>query len=481
MALRVSLPDEINPDEDWCIKVFIPGSLDYLRALRSVLTFMGHWYAWQRDDDKQGTLAARRWRQSDEKTVAALLAGEMCSGETSPITAETIVQAGIVIEGEEMGQVVTNWYIDEETGEFVVEFGPCCQKRFGMVAAPGGTFVDEQGEPPAEPDNPPTGEYSPCGKSKALYDVWVAVIDACLDAAGNASTPWALVNDLGVQFPSISFGRTALLTAYTAALSVVAQGLASETEDPDLLGQVLCSGQTYFEEGFAGCTYDQYRDWTKMVGALANKYFDVNTYPTAFGNMASVWFYSAQAIGDADAKDITTGAIDNGLDCCAVNYNPATDEDWYVDMDFTLNRFQFAPVSGNATYVAGSGWEGSEVNNGSYISIESSQLGDTAVSQLNFIRIEYTMVNGDGTSSGELSVTGENPAWEIPLSAFEAGGGVVQLQDPGGLALFAISGGDRKWTITLDVNENGQVKTVIKRIVMAGSGEKLVDDTPYSP
>ena len=145
MALRVALPENINPDEDMCIKVFIPADPEYLTALRSMLTYLGKWYAWERDPLKRGKDAAKRWVRADLKTIAALQRGDFCDGETVPLTNSQIVKACggvVVIEGED-DMAITKVWIDYDTSELVVESGQCCAERFPLAGLVQTAIVQE--------------------------------------------------------------------------------------------------------------------------------------------------------------------------------------------------------------------------------------------------------------------------------------------------------------------------------------------------
>lgn len=58
------LPENIEPDDDWCFVVHCPKDEGYRRALFGAIERLGYWWAWERDPLKQGKDAANRWRES---------------------------------------------------------------------------------------------------------------------------------------------------------------------------------------------------------------------------------------------------------------------------------------------------------------------------------------------------------------------------------------------------------------------------------
>ena len=57
------LPDgEAFTEEMACALVFYPDKKEYRQALGGSLGYLSTWLAWERDDDKRGSDAAREWK-----------------------------------------------------------------------------------------------------------------------------------------------------------------------------------------------------------------------------------------------------------------------------------------------------------------------------------------------------------------------------------------------------------------------------------
>lgn len=76
------LPDNIRPDEDWCLVVHVPKDEAYRRALRGTIERLGYWWAWERDEGRNGKEAAQRWRESMDRTLTTWEKyGDLCDME----------------------------------------------------------------------------------------------------------------------------------------------------------------------------------------------------------------------------------------------------------------------------------------------------------------------------------------------------------------------------------------------------------------
>lgn len=239
-------------------------------------------------------------------------------------SANDICGGGIVIIGEgDMGQVVTDVWVDFAANQLVVEYGPCCIKRYYLPEIAGDEFGGGDADLPDEPDYPEeTADYSRCAKATSIWGVWVDCVDIILDAAQGLTAPWNVTGLLQAAYPSLNFGATQVLHAYTAAISVETQGYASETETTAWMKEVKCAWSQIGAEDGAGWSEDQYNSALSLLSAVANKHFTLAAFPTAFGDMSAVWFYTAQAIGKGDAKDLTTRVVPTGAEDCDCDTPP---------------------------------------------------------------------------------------------------------------------------------------------------------------
>jgi hypothetical protein len=62
------IPDNAQPDNLRCVRVYIPDDQLYLAVLIGSLSYLGTWAAWERDSLKRGSLAAQAWKDANERT-----------------------------------------------------------------------------------------------------------------------------------------------------------------------------------------------------------------------------------------------------------------------------------------------------------------------------------------------------------------------------------------------------------------------------
>lgn len=74
------LPDVIDPPGTRCVQLSLPDDPGYIRAFWGHLTNLGKWTAWERDDQKRGTLAAQRWWQMWHDAIALFYSDDPCPG-----------------------------------------------------------------------------------------------------------------------------------------------------------------------------------------------------------------------------------------------------------------------------------------------------------------------------------------------------------------------------------------------------------------
>jgi hypothetical protein len=330
------IPSDWDGENMACVRVMWPDSEDWRRMLVSLLYTLTRGREWDAGTGIITDAQETGWKIWDANVpLRSCETGEIIA---PPATIEYRGGSLIVISEDDMGQVVTDAYIDSATGELVVEFGPCCVKRFSLNVTAGDTF----GDLPDEPDYPPeTPEYTACAKAAAIWAVWVGIVDTLLDSAEGLAAPWVVYSALSAQFPGVKLGKVPIMTAYTAAVSVAAQGFASETETPSWLQNVLCGWANISGDDGVGWTAANYSAALAYVELIANRYFTPTAFPTAFGNMASVWFFAAQAIGEGDARDLTTRVVPTGLEDCAC---PGVEVVWPTLDDATANGYYIGDV-----------------------------------------------------------------------------------------------------------------------------------------
>lgn len=93
------LPENPNPEEDGCLLVFYPDDPAFRRALIGSLMHLEKWVAYERDEAHTALIAANRFKQSNQRTLATLeildceLLSELAEDEMS-ITVNNNVSCG---------------------------------------------------------------------------------------------------------------------------------------------------------------------------------------------------------------------------------------------------------------------------------------------------------------------------------------------------------------------------------------------------
>lgn len=159
------LPQVIDPGEFVCLRIWIPNDRGYRQAVLGAVSYLGNWFAWERDAAHQGREAAAVFRQAYSLTVEDLLAGKNC-GDTSdcdgsssePVTLDEINSCGglIVLEAEDVGQVVTDVKWNALTGKLEVYYGHCCKEELDIgtlnSSPPANVYAPDVTDPPPAVD-----------------------------------------------------------------------------------------------------------------------------------------------------------------------------------------------------------------------------------------------------------------------------------------------------------------------------------------
>jgi len=467
--------------EAWrCVTIQWPDSVEYSRLLVGLLYTLtrGREY-----DESTGTVKDAQsvgWEIFDKNFpfLECAQADENGNG----ISDDAPCGGGIVIlGGDDVGQVVTDVWVDVATNQLVVEYGPCCIKRYYLPDVVGGeTFGGADDELPDEPDYPPlTADYTRCAKASAIWGVWVEAVDIILDQAAGLQAPWAVEGILQAAFPSINFGSVSVLHAYTAAISVETQGYASETETEAWMKEVKCAWALIGEDDGAGWSSDQWDTALSFCSSIAAKHFTPVGFPTGFGDMQAVWFYTAQAIGKSDAKDITTRVVPTGAeDCDCGDGGIPSGMDWVQVFDFTENQHGWSIVEED--YLAGTGFRGTDNwGNGSRLNDARSPYNAAEVTGIvRYARVEWTRYDLSVAAATQNAGLFLDMATDVNIANLAT---IIALNSDdmefvGAWPYTAVAIGGVRLTYGFSFDETGNQRFILKKITMAGTGDKPIPD-----
>jgi len=295
--VRLPIPDDWDGTTWACFEIQWPDSPLWIALLTGLLSMPA---------------AGRYWNESTGRITDAQEIGRAIFNANYPFNpcAECAENerdcGGILVESDEdMGQVVTDVWIDTDTSELVVEFGPCCIKRFAI------TGVGEDPVDPADnPDYPPPGdipgheEGTACSKARAWCEVIYRSIDVALPLFPD-TTPAAIINALKSEYPGYSFGSLDIAVWWAAGLNVVGQGVENNVTADSVRQEILCRVQDKIDGGDEGFTEWEYDAAVKATLDGSKEYFNIFTFPTVHAAMCDIYYCMAKALGKGDSKTAT--------------------------------------------------------------------------------------------------------------------------------------------------------------------------------
>lgn len=182
--MQIPIPDDWSLGDDWeCIQLQFPKSTDWLIILQGLITMLARGRLWDRETGS--ILGVQEIAREIENRNLPLIT---CDG----VPVENIInQMGglVLLEDDNMGQVVTEVWIDTETGELVVEYGPCCVHRFDI-----GSAISDQPPTPddddTEPQDPPPADIS-CRKAYWMGSQLAAVMESAWNLFPDTIWEWS--------------------------------------------------------------------------------------------------------------------------------------------------------------------------------------------------------------------------------------------------------------------------------------------------
>lgn len=489
-----SIPSDWDGETWDCISLQWPASEQYRQLLIGLLYTLTRGREYDRDTGVIKAAQQSGWAIFDANTPLAACGGDGQEVVTpnTPFTIEYRGGSLIVISEDDMGQVVTEVKFDPVTKKLTVYYGKCCPDVIDLASIVTGDGVQEPEDitnPPTQDDGTLPGEvpdFYICGKVTEVMDRVAAIGHA---AWNNRETPGTMASAIRAANPGYSVSMLDVTNLYLVGIQLSAVEVVGDTDifNSEMLRDWKCWLLDRVPAGTGGISKADFNAMFDFLMAYPweDEVPDLDFYGGVL--VADWWRNICQLVlGRERFNQIMLEGAATQADCSECGgvyegFNPITDTDWYVVQDFVLNRYQWTPYSGQATYVPGTGWVGSEVNDGSNIRIQSSQVGDTEASLVQYLRVEYSLVVGDETSDGHFIVSGDNPNVNaVPWSLWASSGGVVEIINEAGIWNFDIDGGDRRFDVWMDSNDQGEIATVITKIIMAGTGVKPLDDSPYT-
>jgi hypothetical protein len=176
--MKIPIPDDWNGEEWRCVQINWPNSPLWLALLAGFMSTPSRGRFWDEDTGTITDIQAIGRAIFDRNYP--LVACTDCSDQDCDCDSQCAERFGSLLVGEDdMGQVVTDVYIDDSTGELVVEFGPCCVHRYDIGAA----LTDRQTSPDdnaISPDDPAPSDIA-CQKAQFMAEHFVGFMQACFD------------------------------------------------------------------------------------------------------------------------------------------------------------------------------------------------------------------------------------------------------------------------------------------------------------
>lgn len=206
-------------------------------------------------------------------------------------------------EGDEevSGQVVTEVYIDEDTGELVVEYGKCCTERFALSGVVGTDEPIPEGT--YDPLLPPGESYSACGRASAVVDAIWAVATSMWDERDNPIVlQWVghVETDAGLG----NLSNTWIANGVMASASLDVLFSYDALFGDGAKAQFLCMLSTAFEASGGELSDDE---WNAIYDSING------VWPVPEGN---VHLYALKAIGRGTMSNVAkAGAVNTTAEC----------------------------------------------------------------------------------------------------------------------------------------------------------------------
>ena len=298
--MQIPIPNDWD-EETWeCLTIQWPKSVSWLGLFVGFVSQPGRGRFW---DARTGSIVGVQsiGKEIFKRNYPFLLCEDF-AGEHGLITPDACPTCGggvFIVEDSDMGQVVTNVYIEEK--ELVVEFGQCCEKRYpfsqdAVAALTEGAIAGD--------DWPGGTEFTACGKAGALADLLFLVGSNCFDEVDNF--PWQWVGHIKDDVPGVSLDAGYLTLAVVNALALVGTGVgATEMFGGDVLQDTTCKLLGHF-----AADYETPDDLKTVLHDTVQGMYGLDFRKIAF------WGSVIEAIGTTEARNAAlSGATDTDRNC----------------------------------------------------------------------------------------------------------------------------------------------------------------------
>jgi hypothetical protein len=481
-----TIPQDWNGQTWQCYRLLWPASEQYARLLVGLLYTLtrGREY-----DKSTGTITDAQeagWQIFDNNYPLVLCGADSESGDVP-----TLAWSGgglVVIDSEgDMGQVVTEVYVDEATGELVVEYGKCCVYRFPMIASTG-TEYGPDGEPittPTEPV-PPTGMdppvdplgYDACAKITTLMDRILAIGDAAWD---NKTSPWDVAGGIRDVNPGYSFSMTNVTSLYISIVGLVAIEAVTDADifNQEFLDAWKCYGLKFLDDDADGFTKEQWLQFT-----LYPTYYVFSDGTPDLDAVFDVWaagFWAdvCNVLGRERAMQVMQESVGTTEDCSGCENPGAGDEwsdyDWVVEYNFlvddqnwTINQDQW--VDGVGFQGTNNWWGGSALDD-----VQSPKNSAAVAGSIRRFEMDWSGVQGTDNEhwEGDLTLvrTDDDNLLMLDREQLQAlGFGTVQIS---GVWPYDEDTMNQTWLhLTYQKGGTGGTRYIVTRVKIGGMGDQ---------
>jgi hypothetical protein len=338
--MKVIIPDDWD-GEDWsCIRIQWPNSPQWMALLLGLVTTptRGRWY-----DETTGNIKSAQavGAQIFERNFPWAFCDESQTQTVTEIR-ETLIQAGITIEGETMGQVVTD--VQYVNGKLRVFYGHCCYEDIELSLVGDTEEVVEPTLPdwPDDIDPPaPDIQYYACGKINGLVDTLTVIGQA---AWNNRTTPYDMRAAILAANPGYSVSLTNVTALYVAALGLSAIELLDDADifNTEFLEDWMCFGLGMLANDIDGFSATEWAAFSLYPEghALWSEPPDLGAFFDVYA--ATFWTAVCNVLGRERANQIMALHATQTGDCAACFETPfewgTPNEDGYVLGDVVVEN-----------------------------------------------------------------------------------------------------------------------------------------------